>query len=237
MQHHHATIQPRASQRAPFARLSSRGRPKWTVEFVKNSGPVVLGRSEKATIVLEDQQVSMKHLTLEQSINDQGMRIVTLIESSTNGTVVGDVRLEKGDRHVMQHGDEIVLPCQDEASRLDYTFVYEVLVSDDSEVAETIVATTLLQQCDELTLQAARLGASIYANNDRIANLLNGALAEERDPLEDIALELLGKLRWAEKTLDELEKKELAQQLNVAQLEHKLEALGIKPVASANEFL
>jgi len=116
-----------SSSRKPFARISSRGNPKWSADIFKNSGTVTLGRHPNTTIVLDDLQISMKHASLEHSVDEHGHRIVTLIESSTNGTIVGDTRLEKGDRLVLNPGDEIILPCQDESRRLDYTFLFESL--------------------------------------------------------------------------------------------------------------
>jgi hypothetical protein len=111
--------------KSPHARIHSLGQPKWAADFTKSSGSVTLGRHPNATIVLDDQQISMKHVTLEQSVDEQGGRRVTLVESSTNGTIVGHTALAKGDRLVLHHGDEITLPCQEEARRKDYTFRFE----------------------------------------------------------------------------------------------------------------
>jgi hypothetical protein len=102
------------------------------------------------------------------------------------------------------------------------------LVQDDLD-ADQLHLGTLQEQCDALALQAARVGASVYANSDKVAQLAKEALEHaEKDPLEDLAVEMLAALQAAAKRLSELGDAEGARQIPIQVLEKRLKGLGVQ---------
>jgi len=98
----------------------------------------------------------------------------------------------------------------------------------DEDAADVAHLATLQEQCDTLAVQAARVGASIYANSDKIAQIAREALEHaEQDPLEVLSLEMLKALRVAEKHLIDSGNFKAADELQLQAFEKRLQRLNI----------
>jgi pSer/pThr/pTyr-binding forkhead associated (FHA) protein len=127
---------------------------------------VTVGRNPSSTFPFPDEMhISMKHLTLEQLIDeDDDSLFILLTDSSSNGTIVGNRRrLEKGDKLRLEDGMEIILPwgeSNDNIQREDYTIYFQQVRMGNSASSSSAAATTTtssfpipltLQMNDELS--------------------------------------------------------------------------------------
>ena len=83
--------------------LISDGLPSSRLEFGPHQLPVVLGRSKRADVAIPDDQLSRRHS--EIGVNDQGEFLISDLDS-TNLTIVNEQDVS---RHILQHGDRILL--------------------------------------------------------------------------------------------------------------------------------
>lgn len=68
--------------------------------------PAIIGRSPSSAIMLDDKEVSRKHLRIEESDG----KVVAVDLGSANGTFVNDARLKEGLPRVLRPGDRLKLP-------------------------------------------------------------------------------------------------------------------------------
>lgn len=194
-----------------WARLQSVGRSDWFVDFPASFAnapkPVVIGRISSATLSLSDcMTISNRHVTLEQRVSEDGKRTVVLYETSSNGTFINSVLYQKGQSKELADGDEVMFPADgvEPDKKQDYIFLFHVL--DESFSAanrgaklETASSewTFIQEQCDELSKEAARLAATIYANSDRVKTLSKNlsAAPEAKHPFADIAEAMLAAMQ------------------------------------------
>jgi len=232
-----------------WARLQSLGRPDWYVEFPSSytqaTKPMAVGRFPGSALTLTDNKlVSNKHIVLEQKFSEKhGGRVVVLHETSSNGTCVNGIRYEKGQTVELTPGTEIIFPCEDNATKLDFTFEFQVFSEEidgkgeksnarmqQSSSQPTADWSMLQEQCDELAREAARLAASVYSNSDKLKQLnetIKPGEASFRDPLEEAARGMLGLLKVAEDRLRVLGDIQTADSLAHHKWELTLSKLGV----------
>lgn len=197
-----------------WAKFQSEGNPDWVLHF--DSGrrsSFTLGRHPSCSLVLSDMHISSKHISISQKVSPEGLREVMVEDSSSNGTWVDGVRLERGVPVCLVHGSEVVLPCED-VDRKNYAFVFNIVADPNPNsprnLAQPINETqanpstnfsgssyhvgeeqsksaeqwqALEKVQEQLTSEASRLAASIYMNDAAVENLRK--LTNEGAPEED----------------------------------------------------
>jgi hypothetical protein len=96
-------------QRAGHVSLKAYGDTYPPIEL-SNDREVILGRSSKVDIHLDDRFVSGRHVSLRKNTNDE---IVVQDLGSTNGTYIESIKLTPYTEYILKRGDKLIIGSED----------------------------------------------------------------------------------------------------------------------------
>ncbi|VDC07567.1 unnamed protein product [Peniophora sp. CBMAI 1063] len=98
------------------------------IELVKPKKTYTVGRSPRSDIHFTGMKISFNHCTIIWNGREDSQALVSVQDSSTNGTWINSVRLEKGHTRVLRDGNEIAFgaPNPEKESSDDYRFIFRM---------------------------------------------------------------------------------------------------------------
>ncbi|KAG8990967.1 hypothetical protein FRB90_001528 [Tulasnella sp. 427] len=97
----------------PFVGLWGKLVPcNWTMETIDlrlDQTSYIVGRGSDANILISHPKISSKHCEIRLIYNQAGSTVITVADTSTNGTYVNGIRVGRGRHSMLNHGDELSL--------------------------------------------------------------------------------------------------------------------------------